>query len=270
MKSVKNHLSLILALVSILFAIQTLSVTNRAIDAYKENLKNNYSLVVIATTTLDTKKIAKNNKLIEHIEPISVDKAIKKIDKNINKQNMELLKLSLPKFYKVQLNKYPSPSEIKLIKNKLLSIKGVKQIEDFKSSHDVTYKLLTLFQIVVSVFSVVVFIITSLLIAKELKIWQYKHNERMNIMGLFGAPKWLSSAVLFRLAVVDAILASVIVFIGFSFIASSVWLLSKLETIGIDIVVFDPIGDFIFLFAGALGLSLLLASAIVFGHKEEV
>jgi cell division transport system permease protein len=270
MKSIRNHLSLILALVSILFAIQTLSVTNRAIDAYKEALKNNYSLVVVSTTTLNSEKIVKSSTLIEKITPISVEKSIKKIDKNISKQNMELLKLSLPKFYKVQLSKYPSPSEIELIKNKLLAIKGVKQIEDFKSTHDVTYKLLSLFQIVVSVFSVVVFVITSLLIAKELKIWQYKHKERMNIMGLFGAPKWLSSAVLFRLAVVDAILASIIIFLSFSYISTSGWLLSELETIGIKIVVFDPVGDFLFLFAGALGLSLLLASAIVFGHKEEV
>ena len=53
MKSIKNHLSLILALVSILFAMQTLTVTNRSIDAYKEKLKTNYSLVVVSNTKLD-------------------------------------------------------------------------------------------------------------------------------------------------------------------------------------------------------------------------
>ncbi len=270
MKSVKNHLSLILALVSILFAMQTLTITNRAMDAYEHNLKNNYSLVVVSSEKLDASSVRKKSPLIATIEEISVDEAIKKIDSTISKKNMELLKLTLPRFYRISLTRYPSPSEIERLKKSLGSLKGVKKIEDFKATHDVTFKLLLLFKTVVTVFSIVVFVITSLLIAKELRIWQYKHNERMNIMGLFGAPKWLSSAVLFRLAIVDAILSSLIVFIVFSYIASSEWLLGKLKSIGIEIVVFDMLRDFPLLFGAALGLSILLATAIVFGHKEEV
>jgi len=270
MKSIKNHLSLILALVSILFAIQTLVVTNRAMDAYTQNLKSSYSIVVVSSKKLQAENLKKRVPIIEDVREISVDDAIRKIDAKMSKTNMELLKLTLPKFYKVILSKYPSPKEIAELKKKLFAIEGVKKIEDFKASHDITFKLLTLFKTVVEVFSVVVFIITSLLIAKELRIWQYKHNERMNIMGLFGAPKWLSSAVLFRLAIVDAILSSLLIFILFSFLASSQWLLSKLQTIGIEIVVFNPLEDFALLFIAALMLSLLLATAIVFGHKEEV
>ncbi len=270
MKSVKNHLSLILALVSILFAIQTLIVTDRAIDAYEQNLQKNYSLVIVSNKKLEKKELKEKSPLVANMEAISVDQAIKKIDSSISKKNMQLLKLSLPKFYRVILTKYPSSEEIERIKKQLRSIEGVKRIEDFKASHDITFKLLMLFKTVVTVFSVVVFVITSLLIAKELRIWQYKHNERMNIMGLFGAPKWLSSAVLFRLAVVDAILSSLIIFFVFNYIASSQWLLTKLKSIGIEIVVFDMLEDFPLLFGAALGLSLLLATAIVFGHKEEV
>ena len=270
MKSVKNHLSLILALVSILFAIQTLVITNRAMDAYEKKLKNSYSLVAVSTSKLDNRMLKKRNPLVERVEKISVDEAIKRIDADISKKNMELLKLSLPNFYKITLSKYPTPSEIKRLKKSLYAIAGVKKVEDFKESYDITYKLLTLFETVVVVFSGVVFIITSLLIAKELRIWQYKHNERMNIMGLFGAPKWLSSAVLFRLAIVDAILSSFLVFVAFNLIASSRWLLEKLDLIGIEIEVFDMLTDFPLLLGAALGLSILLAIAIVFGHKEEV
>ena len=270
MKSVKNHLSLILALVSILFAMQTLIVTNRAIDAYERNLKNNYSLVVVASQKLSAAEVRKKSPLVASVEEISVDEAIRKIDSTISKRNMELLKLTLPRFYRVALTRYPSPSEIERLKKSLGRLAGVKKIEDFKATHDVTFKLLMLFKTVVTVFSVVVFVITSLLIAKELRIWQYKHNERMNIMGLFGAPKWLSSAVLFRLAIVDAILSSLIIFIVFSYIANSEWLLGKFKSIGIEIVVFDMLRDFPLLFGAALGLSILLATAIVFGHKEEV
>ena len=270
MKSVKNHLSLILALVSILFAMQTLTVTNRAMDAYERNLKENYSLVIVSNKKLDAVSVRKKSPLIAKIEEISVDDAIKKIDSSISKKNMELRQLTLPHFYKISLTRYPSPSQIERLKKSLGAMAGVKKIEDFKATHDITFKLLTLFKSVVTVFSVLVFVITSLLIAKELRIWQYKHKERMNIMGLFGAPKWLSSAVLFRLAIVDAVLSSFLIFIVFSYIADSRWLLWKLESIGIDIVVFDVLEDFPLLFGAALGLSILLATAIAFGHKEEV
>ncbi|MBC8236723.1 MAG: hypothetical protein H8E76_00690 [Helicobacteraceae bacterium] len=96
------------------------------------------------------------------------------------------------------------------------------------------------------------------------------HNERMSIMGLFGAPVWLSSAVLFRLSIVDAIIASVITFIIFSYIESSIWISRQFESIGIDVVVFDKVEDFSLLFAIAMSVSVLLASLILLGHKEEV
>jgi len=96
------------------------------------------------------------------------------------------------------------------------------------------------------------------------------HNERMSIMGLFGAPIWLSSAVLFRLAIVDAIVASAITFIIFSYLSTSFWIQEQLSIIGIDIVVFNGMLDFIFLFGVAIFLSITLALLIVIGHKEEV
>ena len=92
----------------------------------------------------------------------------------------------------------------------------------------------------------------------------------MSIMGLFGAPIWLSSAVLFRLSIVDAIIASILTFILFSYLSSSQWILEQFNNIGIEVVVFDNIIDFSILFGVAIFLSVLLASLIVIGHKEEV
>ena len=270
MKSIKNHISLVLALTSILFAIQTLIVTHRALEAYEKNLKTNYSIVVVSDKVLNEKTLKSKSSLIESVEDIEVDDAIKRIDSSISKNNLELLKLSLPEFYKLTLSKYPTPSEIKQLKKQLKTLSGVKKIEDFKTSYDTSYKLLTLFGTVVTVFSVVVFVITSLLILKELRIWQYIHKDRMNIMGLFGAPKWLSSAVLFRLAIIDAVISSFLVFIAYAFIKNSDWLGEKLSTVGIDIEIFDFVNDFPILFVAAVLLSILLATAIAFSHKEEV
>ena len=48
MKSIKNHFSLVLALLSILFAMQIFVVVDRTIDAYKQNLATQYSVIAVS------------------------------------------------------------------------------------------------------------------------------------------------------------------------------------------------------------------------------
>jgi len=270
MKSVKNHLSLIVALVSILFSIQVFIIVDRSIEAYKENLAKNYSVVVVSQKRIKEADFLLIDKMINQIEILSPDNVIKRLNSNLDKANMELLKLTLPKFYKLKLSKYPNPNEIKRLRNKLLNNRYITKVEDFSNNHDTIYKLLVLFKNVVLVFAVVVSIVTMLLILKELRIWQFKHNERMSIMGLFGAPTWLRSAVLYRLSIVDAIISSAIVFIIFTYISNSSWVLEEFNNINISVVIFDATGDFLVLFGTSIVLSILLASMIVLGHKEEV
>ena len=270
MKSIKNHLSLIIALLSILFSIQIFIIADRSIDAYKENLANNYSVVVVSQKRLKNETILGIDKIIADVTELDPDGVIKRLNTNMSAKNVELLKLTLPKFYKLKLNYFPTPQEIKTLTKKLLKNKNIKKVEDFSHNHDTTYKLLLLFKGVISVFSLSMLVVTTLLIFKELRIWQFKHSERMNIMGLFGAPVWLRSAVLFRLSMVDALIASVLAFIVFAYISSSEFILEHFEDIGIKIVMFDPINDFLLLLGVAVSLSILLASLIVLGHKEEV
>jgi len=194
MKSLRNHLSLVIALMSILFSLQTFIVVSRAIDAYKESLTSNYSLVVVSQKKLTVQLLQKEYKLIAAITPIAPDSVIKRLNSGITIKNMELFKLSLPKFYRVKLQHYPSPSEVNTLTQSLLQNTSILKVETSAKSHDTTYKLLLLFKTVISVFALSVGVVTILLIAKELKIWQFKHAERMSIMGLFGAPNSLQSS----------------------------------------------------------------------------
>lgn len=270
MKSLKNHISLVIALLSILFSLQTFIIVDRSISAYRQNLSKNYSLVAVSQKSLNIKIIKNKHKLIKEIVLLSPDTVIKKLNSGINKNNIDLLKLSLPKFYKLALVHYPSPSEINKLTKSLLRSTSVIKLETFSKSHDTTYKLLLLFKTVISVFTFSIGVVTILLISKELKIWQFKHTERMSIMGLFGAPTWLSSAVLFRLAFVDALIASALAFLIFSYISSSTWVEEEFSNIGINVVVFEPFVDFSIMLGVALALSTLLATLIVISHKEEV
>jgi len=270
MKSLRNHLSLVVALLSILFSLQVFIIVDRAIDAYKENLAKNYALVIVSQKILKEKEILKKYSLVNTLQSISPNEVIKKLNAGISKKNIELLKLSLPKFYKIKLKHYPSPEEIAQLTKKLLRNSSILKVESFSVTHDTTYKLLLLFKSVISVFAFSVMIVTILLISKELKIWQFKHNERMSIMALFGAPTWLRSAVLFRLAIVDALVATTFAFIIFVYISSSDWVLFQLSNIGIEIVVFDTLTDSLMMLGVSMLVSVLLATFIVLGHKEEV
>ncbi|MDQ1263664.1 MAG: cell division transport system permease protein [Campylobacterota bacterium] len=270
MKSVRNHLSLVIALVSILFSLQLYFVVERSIDAYKKNLSNNYSVIAVSKESLATEDIKAMNKLIANVAELSPDNVIKRLNSDMKNTNIELLKLSLPKFYKLSLAYYPTPKEIKELREDLLKSKSITKIEDFSHSHDTVYKLLLLFKNVVSLFALVVLVVTVLLIFKELRIWQYKHNERMTIMALFGAPLWLRSAVLFRLAIVDALIASFVTLGSFVYLSSSPWILEQFNNIGINVIVFDILNDFLMILGVSVSISILLASLIVIGHKEEV
>lgn len=269
MKSVRNHLSLVLALLSILFSMQLFFIVERSIDAYKVKLSQNYSVIAVSKEELSSEAFCKINKIVSQAKEIAPDSVIKRLSSDMKSTNIELLKLTLPRFYKLSLSHYPSPDEIKKLKSDLLAHNAITKVEDFAHTHDTVYKLLLLFKNVVTLFSSVVLLVTVLLIFKELKIWQYKHNERMSIMGLFGAALWLRSAVLFRLAIVDALIASFVAFGVFTYLSSYPWVLDQFKNIGIDVVVFNPIDDFLMILGVAVAISIVLASLIVLGHKEE-
>lgn len=269
MKSVRNHLSLIVALLSILFSMQLFFIVERSIDAYKVKLSQNYSVIAVSKEELSSEAFSKINKIVSQAQEIAPDSVIKKLSSDMKSTNMELLKLTLPKFYKLSLKHYPAPDEIKKLKSDLLAHSAITKVEDFANTHDTIYKLLLLFKNVVTIFSSVVLVVTLLLIFKELRIWQYKHNERMSIMGLFGAALWLRSAVLFRLAIVDALVASFIAFGVFIYLSSYPWVLEQFRNIGIEVVVFNFIDDSLMILGVAISISIILASLIVLGHKEE-
>ena len=270
MKSFKNHISLVIALVSILFSLQVFTIIERSIDAYKENLAKNYSLVVVSQQKLNTKQFLDQMNMLASIEELSADSVIEKLDTGMNRKNIELLKMTLPKFYKFKLKRFPTPAELDKIQKKLLRYPYITKVETFSNTHDTTYKLLLLFKNVIFALALSILLVTILLIFKELRIWQFKHNERMSIMGLFGAPTWLRSAVLFRLSLVDAFIAFGISFFIFTYFASSHWVKEQFANIGISVKIFDNVYDSLIMLGVSIVVSVLLASFIVLGHKEEV
>ncbi len=270
MKSVKNHLSLIIALFTIVFTMQTYIVVDRTVKAYERDLNENYSIVVVTKKKVETNTLVAMSPKIQSADEISTKEVIDRLQSQMKQRHIDLLKLSLPHFYSLHLNHYPSPSEIKELRKKLERNSDITRVEDFAQSHDTLYKLLLLFKSVIVIFAIAIFAVTSLLVLKEMRIWQFQHNERMSIMAMFGAPVWMRSTVLFRLSIVDAVIAAILAIAAFTYADFLKIGNEQLQSIGIDVLLFDPLNDSILIIGVALSLSIILATLIVIGHKEEV
>jgi len=269
MKSFKNHISLIIALFSILFTIQTFVLVDRVITQYEEALHNKYSIIVVSSEVLTPENFKSYDPIISKRETISPDRVLNKLKNELKKKNFELLRVTLPKFYRLYFTHYPSPSELENLKKNLLKQKMISRVETFSDSHDSVYNLLQLFKYIANILAGTIFIITTLLIFKELRIWRFQHAERMQIMALFGAPMWLRSAVLFRLAIFDAIIASILVFGSLMWLKNSGIVNDKLAHVNVQINVFNPLADGGKLFIIALTLSIILAFMVMIANKEE-
>ncbi len=270
MRSVKNHLSLIIALFTIVFTMQIYIVIERTVSAYEKDLNKNYSIVVVTKKSVKPEALVAISPTILAAEELSTKKVLEHLQSQMKQRHIDLLKLALPHFYSLHLNHYPTPDEIVSLRKKLQKNQNITRIEDFSKSHDTIYKLLLLYKSISILFAIGIFAVTSLLILKEMRIWQFQHNERMSIMAMFGAPVWMRSAVLFRLSIVDAIIASILAVGTFAY-ADFIHIGSEqLHEIGIDVLVFDTLNDSLLIFGVALSLSIILATLIVIGHKEEV
>lgn len=270
MKSLKNHFSLIAALFTILFTLQIYQILNRTITSYEESLRANYSIVVIANSALEEAAVKSQFSLVRSLEEISPENVINRLEKEMDKTSLGLLRASLPKFYRLSLEHYPQPEEVDILRTQLENMKQIKRVESFSKTHDQIYKLLLLYKGITQVFAFAVFVVTLLLIVKEMRIWQFQHAERMNIMALFGAPVMLRSAVLFRLAIIDAILAVLFVLAAFGVIIGAGWAEPYFNEINIHVTLFDYAKDTFLHFAIALSLSVFLALMLIVNHKEEI
>ncbi len=270
MKSLKSHISLITALFAVLLTVQLFLSLDRLIGAYENELGENYTIVVVSDANLSETQFRQIVPQVEAVEVLSPAKVLQSLQQRIHGGKINLMELKLPRFYRLRLQRFTSPEAIRTIGKKLQNDRRISRVETFARQHDTVFRLLQLFKGVVTVLAAVLFAVTSLLILKEMRLWQFQHRERMNIMALFGAPVWLRSAVLFRLAIVDAFIASFLAAATFTALERYGWIDRVLALIQVQTPLLQPLRDFPLLLGIAVSLSILLAGLIVAGHKEEV
>ncbi|WP_200763880.1 hypothetical protein [Nitrosophilus alvini] len=266
MKFLKSHLSLILPLFAILFSIQFYIMVEKAIEDYEKNLVKDYAIILVSKKEFsfnDIKDILPNAADLEEINPQDI---IQRLKKGASQIDFESLKNFLPKFYNLHLSRYPSAKELEDIKKKLLSLPHVERVETFAKTHSKTYTLLVLLKQISKIFLALIAAISFLLIIKQMQVWHYEHSERMYIMALFGAPLWMRSGVLIRLAIVDALLSTAMVSAFFYYITNTDILRQFTEKTGVAIAKFNFANDAALL--ALIGLATALFSVIIVSTRQ--
>ena len=269
MKQIKNHLSFIIPLFVLLFAIQFSTMLERGIQKYETHLAGEYTIVVVSKLPLNQQSIQKIIPSIKTIEEIKKDKYIEKLKSDITKADLVYLRANLPKFYTLKLNALPDTKTLKQISIKLNKIKGVTKVETFKKTFNKFHQFLKMSKMASIFFTLFIFIISFMLIVKQMEIWSLEHNRRMYIMGLFGAPFWMKSASLYKSVIIDALIAAVLVAIVFLLLPNIANLQSIKNDLGIDLSNFSFLGDLFKLIIISLVISVVSVTTIILKQKHS-
>ncbi|WP_456382335.1 hypothetical protein [Hydrogenimonas sp.] len=270
MTFVRNHLGLILPLFAILFAIEYMLLFDRILQDYESRLQEQYTIIVAGDKTVTPSRISHANGLIRSIEPVDAKSVLLRIRKEISKENLEKLKSVIPTFYTLKLRHYPDRERLEKLKKDLLSIPGVKRVQVFEKVHDRLYAMLLFLKTNFFVFGVLIGVIGFLLVMKQMVIWQLEHRERMQIMALFGAPVWLRSGVLFRLAFVDATIAIALVTSGMIYLVSNRRVEEVLAQMHIENSLLFRLDDMVYLVSAGFGIAFFCAIWVVVRFREEL
>ena len=211
MKFIKNHLMFILPLMAILLGIEFYLVFERTTNTYEKGLKESYTMLVVSKKPVELSAFQALNKHISSSENIAREGIVSEVAKGVGKSTSDAIMKALPYFYNLGLDAYLHSSELENIKRDLKADKNIKRVETFGGSYNSSYRLFTFIKFTLKIFIIFMTVVSLFLIIKQMEIWKYAHKERMQVMEIFGAPLMLRSGVLFKVAFIDAIFASILV-----------------------------------------------------------
>ena len=257
----------ILPLMAILLGIEFYLVFDRTTDSYEKGLKEGYSMLVVTKKPMELSALKALNQHISTSEKIKRENIVLDIAKGVSKSSSKEILAALPYFYNVGLDSYLHTSGLEKIKLDLEADTNIKKVETFGSSYSSAYRLFSFIKFTLKLFIVFMGVVSLFLIIKQMEIWKYAHKQRMQVMEIFGAPLMLRSGVLFKVAIVDAFIATILTSVVFLYI-KFIWAANS----GIDIMVQNQeelfrLTDMAILLGSALMLVIIAVYSVVFTSK---
>ena len=257
----------ILPLVAILLGIEFYLVFDRTTDSYEKGLKEGYTMLVVTKKPAEISELQQLNPHVSSMEKIKRENIVAEIAKDVNKGTQKEILAALPYFYNVGLDTYVDTSGLEKIKEDLEKDQNIKKVETFGNSYSSAYRLFAFIKFTLKLFIVFMGIVSLFLIIKQMEIWKYAHKERMQVMEIFGAPLMLRSGVLFKVAIMDAFVATLLtsaffLYIKFQWAANSgiAIMMQKQEEL-------FRLSDIAILLGSALLIVIIAVYSVVFSSK---
>jgi len=210
MRHLKSFVSFIFPLIIMLSIFSIYLIVDKVVNNYKKSIINDYAIVVITNTPFISIDEVADIK-VKNIEPLSRSKIIKGIKNNLSNSSLELLDKKLPYFYKIYLEDFPTTLKLEQIRKELNTISNIRRVETFSNDHNKVYSLLILIQDIVFILFIVVFILSLLLLSKQIKIWFFEHDERISIIQLHGGSLYYSSKPILKTIILSSIISASVV-----------------------------------------------------------
>ena len=251
----KSHLTLVLSLVAILSSIFFYRLFREINVEYQLNLVDQSSIVIVSTKPIKQVPLPQ---YFSSIQPISPAKELARIKTQF--PDIDFSKIKLPYFYKLKLKGIASPRSLEAFKEWLLRYPYIKRVLTFTTTQQKIYNLLTIIDYLSTAFMWFSIILGIMLIVKQLEVWKLLHSEQMYVMELFGAPLWLRGSSLFKISLLDSLIALGIVAIEAIVVLTSPLIQGLKEQLQISLQ-FHLLGELAFL--GFVALVVAICSTIV-------
>lgn len=268
MKFLKNVFAFVIPLTAMLITFSIYLFTQNVVKEYKTKISDDYSIVIITNTPLIKENINKLADIkVEKIVTLKKEKIIKEIKSSLSQSSINLLKRKLPNFYKIHLSKFPTTSELEKVKNELYQNKNVRKVEIFSKNHNKIYLLLSLIKEISLILFLVILIFSIIILAKQIQIWFYEHQEKISILQLHGASILYSSSTILKYAIFSSFLAFGIVSGLIIFVTNNLNMLFPDELNSIINVDIDLNTELIKLFLLSFGISILTIFGVLIKYK---
>lgn len=263
MRSFKSHISVIFPLVILLFAIEFSLMLGKFVSDYEFKMASDYNIIIVSEIELNDNMLIPIIPTFASLATLDANLILNRLKNDISAKNISVLKSILPKFYSLKLTNFPSKDAMVNIKANLSKIQGIKQVETFSKTHDQVYNMLILSKNIAEYFAILVGLLGLVLVFKQMRIWLYEHKRRVEIMTLFGAPYWLKSAMLYKLSIIDSIIATTLVVIFYAIFPALPSFKSAIFAVGFDQPNLNLLSDATILFGVSIGVSVIAVSLVM-------
>lgn len=263
MRSFKSHISVIFPLVILLFAIEFSLMLGKFVSDYEFKMTSDYNIIIVSEIELNDNMLIPIIPTFASLTTLDANLILNRLKNDISAKNISVLKSILPKFYSLKLTNFPSKDAMVNIKANLSKIQGVKRVETFSKTHDQVYNMLILSKNIADYFAILVGLLGLVLVFKQMRIWLYEHKRRVEIMTLFGAPYWLKSAMLYKLSIIDSIIATTLVVIFYAIFPALPSFKSAIFAVGFDQPNLNLLSDATILFGVSIGVSVIAVSLVM-------